>query len=142
MERYLTLSSPETTTASHSQTSSEILFPEDTWEIEKRTPEFQSIYRQVKQFCGLLRDQRDTVEASEGRTFSRNTYDNAHRLVSAAYFLLANADDISTSGRPANIASNTSIELRAEFAQEIKAVLDSLGIDLQELGRIPVRPQG
>ena len=111
------------------QPEPEILFPDELWEGEKRSREFQALYRQIKH----LRDRCDSLKSDQGKTFAQTTYHNAYHLISAAYFLLANADDISHSGRPMANPAPVSAELRAEFIQEIKQVLNSLGIEPQDL---------
>jgi hypothetical protein len=143
MERQRATPKPEDTDSKLVSNSPdlEMIFPDESWESERKKPEFQSIYHHIKQFRRVLQDRRDTIAAQEGRTFAHTTYDNAYRLVSAAYFLLASTDYISQSGSPSDFASTTSAELRGEFVREIKAVLDSLGIDPQELSqKLPSSP--
>lgn len=133
MERSSPVSASEVSGGTSTQAENDILFPDELWEAEKRNPEFQALYRQIKQFTQVLKERRDVIEAGEGNTFAYATYDNAYKLVSAAYFLLANPDDISSGGRPANAASNASVEFRAEFLTTLGEVINSLGIDPQEL---------
>lgn len=118
----------------------EIVFSEEIWSNEQRTPEFQSIYRQIKEMRRVLKNRREVVEASEGETFATTTYDNAYRLVSAAYFLLSDADDVNRGNSPSNANLSRQQQAKAEFLNEISQVLDSLGIQPQELRQAPKLP--